>query len=459
MSNTAPRAQGSACTGVSMRTGWIASLAGLLLSAGTLAAQVEPLQDEKPEPGKLEKKLRKPEKTSPADDEPPSSSKDAPARVGFDFELPRSSWLPWPDDGHWWTSAEFLLLWTKDPRRLPALLRGPVVPGTEEDPGDPLGQVLGIDKIDYREFASLRLSAGYWFDPDRCFGWENSLLIMGKRSLGFREDQFAQLSRPFFNLATRGESVITVAAPNIAAGGFAFSTTSRTWGMETNLVRNLFYEPILHHVRVDWLCGLRYMDLAEDFRAERATAYNPDLTANPQFLAFQSNRIFESESIRAHNSFYGAHTGVSAKIFGEYLVLEVKGKIGLGLNQQRLTYRGEQLRIRADGTRTTSPGALFVLPSNQGKHRRAQFNYMPEFGANLGIPLNNHIGVYLGYTVLYWSKVARPSDQIDRVVDASQIPNLQPPIPAATGIGRPSVPFTQTHWYLQGISLGIEFSW
>lgn len=451
-----------------MKNGFLASLAGLVLGAGVVLGQEKPSLIEKL-PTFPKKLLEKPDKTAdkqPGSDEPRNSlfrnMDTLQPGPGDGPDILRGSDAGfWTPHGQLWASSEFLLTWTKETRPLQPLVSGLVfVPSTgEDDPGGEQVVTLAGGPLDFNTMAGLRLSGGYWFDPERCEGVEGSLLFLGKRSLGGNILDAERLLRPYINFNTREPADIVIASPGIAAGTISATATTRAWGMEANLLKNLYYEPVFKCVRVDLLCGLRYMDLADNLRVERATSFNADLTANPQFLAFQSNRIFEKESIRTHNSFYGAQAGVGLKIFGDYCVFDIRGKVAMGVNCERLTYAGEQLRIRANGVRSTSPGALLALPSNLGTHRREQFNYLPEITANVGIPIGNHFGFYVGYTFLYWSSVSRATDQVDRVVDASQIPNLPPPIPGSSGIGRPGAPFLQTHWWAQGINLGLEFHW
>ena len=47
---------------------------------------------------------------------------------------------------------------------------------------------------------------------------------------------------------------------------------------------------------------------------------------------------------------------------------------------------------------------------------------MPEIGFTLGYDLTSRLKATVGYTLLYWSNVARPGDQIDLNVDSRQFP-------------------------------------
>jgi hypothetical protein len=65
----------------------------------------------------------------------------------------------------------------------------------------------------------------------------------------------------------------------------------------------------------------------------------------------------------------------------------------------------------------------------------------------------------MGYSFLYWSNVWRAGDQIDRVVDVTQIPNFAPPDVQPTGFARPGVPFRTSDFWAQGLNFGVEFTW
>ena len=54
--------------------------------------------------------------------------------------------------------------------------------------------------------------------------------------------------------------------------------------------------------------------------------------------------------------------------------------------------------------------------------------------------------------------MVRPGEQIDRVLDETQIPNFDPPgTIAPAGQNRPAVLFRQSDFWAQGMNLGLEF--
>jgi hypothetical protein len=66
----------------------------------------------------------------------------------------------------------------------------------------------------------------------------------------------------------------------------------------------------------------------------------------------------------------------------------------------------------------------------------------------------------MGLTTLYWSRIARPGDQVDQTVDSRQIPSFPgAAAPGAAGVGHPGVPFNQSDLWLMGATFSVEFKW
>jgi hypothetical protein len=95
------------------------------------------------------------------------------------------------------------------------------------------------------------------------------------------------------------------------------------------------------------------------------------------------------------------------------------------------------------------PSAVFGQPSNFGRHVRQGFAVLPEAGVKLGVQFAPRFWGYVGYQFIYLSEVVRAADQIDRVADLSQT--------AGDFLGRPTVPFHRTDFWVQGVSLGFEW--
>ncbi len=65
----------------------------------------------------------------------------------------------------------------------------------------------------------------------------------------------------------------------------------------------------------------------------------------------------------------------------------------------------------------------------------------------------------VGYQFMGWSKVMRPADQIDRVIDVTRIPNFPITGVAPTGLVRPGLPFHETQFWAQVLNVGLQIVW
>jgi len=87
---------------------------------------------------------------------------------------------------------------------------------------------------------------------------------------------------------------------------------------------------------------------------------------------------------------------------------------------------------------------------------------IPEIGFTLGYNLTKRLKLTTGYTLLYWSNLVRPGDQIDLDVNANLLPrnNGGTPDPATIVPGdHPRFVFRQTDLWAQGLNLGAEYTW
>src|SRR5262249_29953378 len=186
-----------------------------------------------------------------------------------------------------------------------------------------------------------------------------------------------------------------------------------------------------------------------------------NLAAFPSFLPFAGNRIDVFDSFTTHNRFYGAQVGINSKWWVESLmIVEGTFKLAVGETSEDLNVAGAQVRTFANGTTATSVGGLLALPSNIGHHPHSQFAQVPELDFSLAYPIINHVTISAGFSALYWSRILRPGQQVDRAIDITQIPNFPGAAGAVpTGLASPSVPFQQSDLWLLGIRIGLEAVW
>jgi len=83
---------------------------------------------------------------------------------------------------------------------------------------------------------------------------------------------------------------------------------------------------------------------------------------------------------------------------------------------------------------------------------------MQETGVNLTYKYNDKVQLTVGYTFLFWNRVLRSGNQIDRNLN----PALNPAFSVLTAPGGPASPQrlnAESEFWAQGINLGLRFAW
>ena len=167
------------------------------------------------------------------------------------------------------------------------------------------------------------------------------------------------------------------------------------------------------------------------------------------------SRAVVFDSFETRNQFYGGQVGARAEYRRGPWFLDLRGMVALGNTRQSVTINGGQAVTDANGTTTLFTGGLLALPTNIGRVTRDRFTVVPELTINVGWQVSPLMRIFVGYNFLFWSNVLRPGDQIDRVVDVTQIPNFRTTA-MPTGLARPGVPLEGTSFWAQGLNFGLE---
>lgn len=328
--------------------------------------------------------------------------------------------------------------------------------------------LIGEEKLQYHHDPSsgVRLSLACWqqdslpeldWDKPRTVGIEANFLVLPNRGISMRNDNSPTLIRPFFALNNRTETGLVVAAPGIANGSVTASADYGMWGTELNFWKNVCFDYPGRTFRVDVLAGFRYLDFGEDLSVTSNSAYNANATGVFQPLA--GSQILVNDLFATRNQFYGGQIGAVAKFFLEVVDLNLGAKVAFGDNAEQVHIDGFQLRTLPNGIVVPSQGGLLALPSNIGRVRHNDFSIVPEFDVTGSIPINRHVTFSAGYNLLYWSRLARPVDQIDRELDVTQIPNFPATGATPTGVARPAVSLKQSDLWTQGLVISLQFVW
>jgi hypothetical protein len=325
----------------------------------------------------------------------------------------------------------------------PPSLNGTLQPGTTVLLS---GSALNVD-----DHFGGRFTGGFWLDECYTVGVEGNFFFLPRVDKTFTASsgQFPGMviARPFLDLNTMMESAQIATSPVLATGSVSAHQFSQLWGAEADLRCNLCCECAY---RVDLLAGFRYVDLKEGLNITE------DLFALPGGSAFGGDHILVNDRFNTRNQFYGGQLGVVGEYhYGAWFV-EGRGKLALGANHETVDIFGFQTVTTPTGTMIPpdKPGGLLALSSNIGHHTRTRFSVIPELGVNLGYQFSDHIRVFAGYNLLYWTNVVRPGEQIDRGLDVNRIPRF-PPEPPIVGV-RPAVLFKETEFWAQGVNFGME---
>jgi hypothetical protein len=346
-------------------------------------------------------------------------------------------------------NAEYLLWWTRSDHTPPLVTTSS--PNDFGFVGNPTTQVLFGGNLDRNPYSGARLTAGYYLDDCGHTAIEVSGFILGQESARFMASsaQFPVIARPFFNLNQGTEFSQLVAFPGVSTGNVQINAPSRLWGAEANLRCNLCCGC---DYKVDALGGFRYLNLEESIAIQE----------NIQGLAgapapFTNALVTVNDHFATRNQFYGGQLGLDAEFRRGAWSLDLRGKLALGDTHQHLTIDGSETLVAPNGAVTVSRGGLLALPSNIGQFNRDKFSVVPELGVSLGYQLTERLRVTVGYNFLYWTNVLRPGNQIDRVIDVTQIPNFTVPGATPAGQNRPAVPFKESDYWAQGLTVGLEF--
>jgi hypothetical protein len=346
----------------------------------------------------------------------------------------------------------------------PLVTTGPAV-ATQIPPPGALGgagtaELFSGDGVDHDPFSGARFTAGYWLDCGQTKGIEVSYFFLGSRSNDFAAGSSgspgsAVLTRPFFDVSTGLPNSELIGFPGLVNGAVGVHSTTGLQGPEANMICNLCCScsdccnccgPARSY-RVDLIGGFRYLDLREGVGI---TEDSHVLATSP---AFTGDNISSFDQFDTHDQFYGAQIGVRAEVQRNRLFANITGKVALGDTHQSVDISGATSLTTPGGATTVSPGGLLALPSNIGHYSRDEFSVVPEGSFNIGYQATNNLRFYVGYTILYWSGVARPDDAISLQVNSTRVPtSLVPP----SGPAAPLFNFRSSDFWAQGVNFGVE---
>jgi hypothetical protein len=347
------------------------------------------------------------------------------------------SFMPQDD----WVRIDALLWWTKGAILPPLLTTSP--DGTAKNDAGVLGQpgtsiLFGNQEVNGGFRPGGRISFGTWLDCADNVGIEMSYLTLSQSVTSYNASSTGSpiLARPFFNVdASPGAEDSVVLAYKSTdvqqSGTFAATSTSNFQVAEVLMRRGIARAC---DYRVELLAGYRFQQLTDglDIASTTTTATDPTVSTFDEF--------------HTRNDFNGAVIGVAGELRRCRWSLETTLKLALGDTHSQIDINGSSTLPSG-----TYNAGMLALASNIGEYKLDQFTAVPELGLTLAYDLSCHLRATFGYSLIYWSDVARPGDQIDLNISPRQFP---PP----TGTSeKPAFVLRTTDYWAQGLNLGLDY--
>ncbi len=371
----------------------------------------------------------------------------------------RSDGIDWPLA---YVQTEYLLWWMS-PLNIPILATTNPDPnrfGYLNEPGTV--PIVGPGRLIDPFRNGLRVRAGLWDAARRC-ALDGSFFFLSRETASIVVDshQFPIITRPVFSPNPRpgsggiiGETGEAVAVPNILRGQFRVDASSLLWGMDANL------RCCLRTTEVGQLTGLigyRYLNLSEALEMKENIVVIGPGNGRLNVPDPPGTVVFVRDRFATENRFHGGQVGFTWERRWGAWTFWGRATIAFGITEQELEIYGIQTRIRPNQPPVFFPGGLLAAASNLGTFQLDRFSVVPEVTVQVGYRLSPAWQLYLGYNFLYWTNVLRPGEQIDRVVDLTQVPNA-PSVPFS-GQFRPRPLFRQSDLLVTGLQFGLEWRW
>jgi hypothetical protein len=344
-----------------------------------------------------------------------------------------------------WGSADFWVAWIRGVTFPTLVTVGPAsdpIPGALNQNGTTVR--FGGDQTPHERLGA-RFEFGAWFDDANSFGLEAGGAFLASRSVGSHDSSPGTpvLARPFYDVDGQQQNASLASFPGTASGTIDVHSGTRLYNVDANGVM----VPVSNSVYgVRLLAGFRYFDLHDDLTIAENVLVSP-----VAMVPTAGQNIGVRDNFACDNCFYGGNLGFSATYDMRLFELVVKAQCALGMTQECVNIAGA---TRIDGG-PVIPAGLLAVSSNSGSHERNAFAVLPELEVDARFEVTRHVVVSAGYSVLYWSNVARAGQQVDTNVNLNLVPTSTT-YGQAGGPSQPQASIRDTFFWAQGIHFGLE---
>lgn len=352
-----------------------------------------------------------------------------------------------------WARADYMQL-ILDGQNVPALVTTSPA-GTLQAEAGVLGQagttvLFGDDELADDERSGARFEIGKYFHGESGLGISASFLFAEDENQRFSADssQFSILARPFVDVSPTGvgDNAELVAFDGDLSGNIDVLASTRFSSADVLLRGVLICEP---DRQLEGFIGYAYYQLDDDLVINDFRR----VVTGTGGLAIGTT-LAEMDSFSVNNDFHGAALGVrSQTCFGGWSLSSML-KLGLGVTTSNLTISGNTtttvpLAGGATDVSTRNSG-LLVQDSNSGSQSFDEFAIAPELGFTLSRKMNHDWSVSAGYHLMYISRVMRAGEQIDPLLNLSQLD-----VAGLDGTARPARSDFYNDLTAQAITIGL----
>ncbi len=343
--------------------------------------------------------------------------------------------------------AEVPLFWRRAMGPPPLVTTSPT--GTDPDLAGELGQsttqVLlgGVNKLDQRAHAGVRLTFSTWLGAERRYGVMFRYWNAGTQNdtYNFSSNQFPILARPFLSTSVTpaAQNTQLVAFPGDSIGNISVVTESKLDGLELSLKRMIYQD---RFTRVDWLYGYQHVSIDERLSVLSNT------TVTGSVPGLQGNTISVRDTFRTANDFNGVAYGLMSSRQINCWKMETLVRLGLGNLRRKVNINGSSTTTAGGGSQTVSQG-LLARHTNDHPLVDDTFVVIPEVGISLACQLRPGLDFNIGYNYMMVPKVAQASQQINRNLAV----NLSDPL---IGSLDPSLHLNGRNYWINSLGLGLQ---
>lgn len=363
----------------------------------------------------------------------------------------RSCTLDWfPNFEGWpplYTRFEYLGWWTSTSNIGPLVTTSVPTPASPTNAGafgQPGTTVLFAGAADDDLRSGARIHLGVWLNACRTAGFEATYLGLAEWNTQFSANQTTHevLARPYISSTGLMESHL-IAFPSVLDGSVSVDNATKFNSLEFAYRRVFRPAETLHW---DMLIGYRTARLDDSLTIDESLSSLDAASGQPV-----GTTTLLSDRFSADNRFHGIQFGLVSFTRSGRLGLELSSRLALGGTRTQIVIDGSRTVTPAGGAATSNPNGLLAQPTNAGTYNMTNFAVIPELGVNLTYNITNHTSLTLGYRALYWSTVGLAADQIDPVLNLSQVPPG-----TLVGSANPEFQFLKSSFWAQGVTAGVD---